>query len=137
MEIICAHCKQTKLKEEMAREKKTKSGYCWCKKCYAEAAAEQRRKYPEKVKKIQRNSQLKTDYGINTIIYEQMLAQQDGRCAICERPQSMLNRRFAVDHDHTTGKIRGLLCVPCNTSLGKLNNNPAILQRAIVYLTKE
>jgi len=59
--------------------------------------------------------------------------RQDGRCAICECKQSE-NRQFAIDHDHTTGHIRGLLCGRCNTMLGFARDNIHSLAAAIQYL---
>jgi hypothetical protein len=68
--------------------------------------------------------------------YERLLATQDYKCAICKRPreENTLGRRFAVDHDHNTGLVRGLLCYKCNTGLGALNDDPELLQTAADYL---
>lgn len=76
---------------------------------------------------------LETVYGITRDDYDRMLAEQDGRCAICQnKPRK---RRLAVDHDHATGEVRGLLCTRCNQKLlGSANENPAILRRAADYL---
>lgn len=61
-----------------------------------------------------------------------MLAEQGGRCAVCaERPAEH------VDHDHVTGKVRGLLCFNCNGGLGQFRDDPQILELAIEYLTPE
>ena len=57
----------------------------------------------------------------------------DGNCEICQRPSK---RRLALDHDHETGRLRGLLCMFCNTALGKFRDDPAVLQRAIDYLKR-
>lgn len=75
---------------------------------------------------------LKTRYGITPDEYAGMLADQEGRCAICRRPPQ--GRRLAVDHCHTTGQVRGLLCAPCNTTLGKIEDDPAIVERMVSYL---
>ena len=76
---------------------------------------------------------LRKTYGIDAGQYEQLLQQQDGRCAIClKRPRT---RRLAVDHDHMTGEVRGLLCSRCNHKLlGGANDSPAMLYRAAAYL---
>ena len=57
-----------------------------------------------------------------------------GRCAICGRHQSELSRKFAVDHDHKTGKIRGLLCARCNYIVGAVESNGDIIPMAKQYL---
>jgi hypothetical protein len=60
---------------------------------------------------------------------------QGGRCYICQRATGA-RRRLAVDHNHATGEVRGLLCKPCNRDvLGHLRDNTEALQRAIDYLT--
>ena len=78
---------------------------------------------------------LKDKYGITLERYEEMLATQDGNCAICERPP--MCRRLSVDHDHQTGRVRGLLCGHCNLMLGWVAGNPETLQRMIGYLRSE
>lgn len=76
-------------------------------------------------------------YGITIDEYDQMLADQDGRCAICREPSSW-NRRegdvLPIDHDHATGKVRGLLCHPCNQALGLMRDNPGRLRAAADYI---
>lgn len=63
-----------------------------------------------------------------------MLDAQQNKCAICGTDASEFNKAFAVDHCHTTGKVRGLLCWHCNTSIGKFKDDVLLLQRAIDYL---
>jgi len=69
-----------------------------------------------------------------------MLEKQGGVCAVCKRPETARNqygiKRLAVDHDHETGKVRGLLCSKCNTGLGALDDNTGRLQACINYLNK-
>jgi hypothetical protein len=65
--------------------------------------------------------------------YEALLDVQRGVCALCMRPP--VKNRLAVDHDHETGRIRGLLCAPCNKALGILGDSTAALLRAVEYLT--
>lgn len=64
----------------------------------------------------QRDDRIFRIYRITREVYEQMLTDQGGVCKICKRPP--LNRQLAVDHDHDTGAVRGLLCTRCNTALG-------------------
>jgi hypothetical protein len=84
---------------------------------------------------------LRRTYGLTKEQYAALFDQQRGMCAICNRPES--NRggrhgnaemRLSVDHDHQTGKIRGLLCMRCNTAIGALDHDQARLQAAIRYL---
>lgn len=61
----------------------------------------------------QRRHRLKKHYGVTPERYDEMLSAQDGVCAICSKP-CHTGRRLAVDHDHATGVVRGLLCYRCN-----------------------
>lgn len=66
-----------------------------------------------------------------------MLEEQHGVCAICGKPETKPNAKYlAVDHDHKTGEVRGLLCNNCNRALGLLQDNTEVLQNAINYLKK-
>lgn len=96
----------------------------------------QRRAYaknPEHLKELQRRSFLKRKYGLTSEDYDAMLTAQGSRCAIC-RGEEVTGNRFAVDHSHATGHVRGLLCTNCNQALGKFNDDPRLLQAAIDYL---
>jgi hypothetical protein len=77
-------------------------------------------------------------YGLSPGDYEQMLAAQDGRCAICGGTQGRADSDGAlvVDHDHETGRVRALLCGLCNVGLGSMREDPAILRAAIQYLER-
>lgn len=80
---------------------------------------------------------LQRTYGITLAEYDSLFAAQGGKCAIClgdPKGRNAVNGRFDVDHCHKTGRVRGLLCGDCNTSLGKLNDDVPSLQRAIQYL---
>ena len=70
--------------------------------------------------------------------YERLHQLQSGLCAICRGPETIKNhlgiRRLAVDHDHKTGKIRGLLCSHCNTAIGKFKDKVEYLIAAAIYL---
>ena len=56
------------------------------------------------------------------------------KCNICEQPEPMKNRRLSLDHNHKTGKLRGVLCSTCNRALGMLKDDPKRLARLLVYL---
>jgi len=76
---------------------------------------------------------LKKRYDLTVEQYEQMLEDQNHRCAICREPETQ-GRRLAVDHDHSTGKVRSLLCQSCNTAIGKLKDDPELIRRAAEYV---
>lgn len=82
-----------------------------------------------------RQWQLRSKYNLSPTDVERMLKEQDGRCAICRGligPEWYGN--LHVDHNHTTGKVRGLLCSACNTGLGLFKDSVRRLAQAIVYL---
>lgn len=117
-----------------------------------ETNAKSRAKYREK--ELARRTQSKLDdpqrwkdyktkallkrYGLTPESYIDLLTAQGGRCAICQRtdPGCSRHARLAVDHCHTTGKVRGLLCNGCNRGIGFLMDNPTILRAAADYLEK-
>lgn len=71
--------------------------------------------------------------------YNLLLEKQDGKCAICKtsNPKGRgKHRKFAVDHCHTTNKVRGLLCVMCNTAIGLLKDNAEIIENAKQYIIR-
>lgn len=103
-----------------------------------ERANEQSRKWRtenlERARAAGRRIWLYQQYGLTTADYQHLLSQQDGVCAICAR-ECPTGRNLAVDHDHATGHVRGLLCVRCNAGMGMLRDDPALLQGAITYLS--
>ena len=78
---------------------------------------------------------LKGKYNLTIADYDQLLLNQGNSCAICSGTETGHLGRFVVDHDHVTGKIRGLLCWSCNVGIGHLKDNPKILVSAANYLT--
>ena len=84
-----------------------------------------------------RNAELQRRYGITQTDYEVMIAEQNNKCAICNttEPGGRHNSGyFVVDHCHTTGKVRKLLCHNCNTALGLVGDNVDTLHKMINYL---
>ena len=81
-----------------------------------------------------RSKYYRANYGITLSTYNEMFMSQQGCCAICGEHQSNIKKRLSVDHCHTTGRIRKLLCQHCNTLLGMAKDNTEILQNAINYL---
>ena len=73
-------------------------------------------------------------YGITLDDYNMMLLEQNSRCHICGKHESDNGKRLAVDHNHTTGKVRRLLCHHCNAALGHVQENLEVLQKMITYI---
>jgi hypothetical protein len=80
------------------------------------------------------NYDMKRRYAVDDCEYNARLQKQEGGCAICGNPCNT-GRRLAIDHNHRTKKVRGLLCNSCNNGLGRFNDDPQRLQAAINYLT--
>lgn len=73
-------------------------------------------------------------YGISQADYDAMFVAQKGRCAICKKHQRDLKTRLAVDHCHTTNKVRKLLCSNCNSALGLVNEDIHIMKNMVKYI---
>lgn len=81
-----------------------------------------------------RNRHLKTRYGITLSEFNDLLVTQGNECAICKGKVNTAGRSFSVDHCHTTGKVRGLLCNHCNFGLGSFFDSATLLRLAADYL---
>lgn len=83
-------------------------------------------------------NQIKARYGLSKNDYLAMVERQNNKCAICFNEESSVCwgkvRKLAIDHDHKTGAVRGLLCFKCNIALGKVQDNKQILLNMIAYL---
>jgi hypothetical protein len=82
---------------------------------------------------------MRRNYGLSPADYNAMLSTQGGVCAICGGPPSgrgATHQRYFVDHDHSTGAVRGLLCHHCNAALGHLRDSPELLEVAAEYLRR-
>lgn len=106
---------------------------------------DKRAKYLEEnkdvVAKRKRSYYLRSTFGITIEQYDEMEASQGGLCAICREPEIVADpknpavmKRLAVDHNHDSGKIRGLLCQRCNMGLGYFRDNDRLLNLAADYL---
>jgi nitrate/TMAO reductase-like tetraheme cytochrome c subunit len=95
---------------------------------------ERRRLYYAKYKYKERNKFLIERYGITYEQYMDMVKQQKNKCKICKRHRSTFKNTLNVDHDHITGKVRGLLCTSCNRGIGYLADSIKLLKEAIIYL---
>lgn len=127
----CSKCKQLypALPKFFYRHRNRRDGLDpWCKEC--------KKDYDKKHHKIKK-------FNITLKQYKKLLNTQKGQCLICGRDfdniyrnpkQNHIYYTPRIDHDHRTGKVRGILCHHCNIALGSFNENPLILVRAIKYL---
>lgn len=132
---VCTKCRKRKLFDKFSKGKGNKDGYCTiCKKCNSKY-----HKTPSARKK-QRINKLKRMYNMTVTEYDEMFEQQNGVCAICGQSESVINvyglPRLSIDHNHKTGKVRGLLCNNCNALLGFSKESILILQSTINYLRR-
>lgn len=152
----CTRCHETKPldefyplygKEKEIGKRNGRTHRSWCKKCNGRAGAEYKRNNPEARKRYsnaRRKYRIKQKYGLTEERYFEILAEQDGHCAICPRTDGRRKQKtctptkfhFAVDHDHDTGQTRGLLCDTCNRALGMFRDDPELLRNALAYLKK-
>lgn len=135
-EKTCKVCGQSKSFADFAVHGGCRDGFRPdCKQCTAKYQKTQRKNYRGP---ISRRYTLKKNFGITEQQYADMLASQNGKCAICglKKSSTKISNFLSVDHDHETGAIRGLLCAPCNTGIGMLKDNPSLLQKGIDYLLK-
>ncbi|AZV02150.1 putative endonuclease VII [Pectobacterium phage Arno162] len=149
---VCSCCKVEKPVSEFGKDASRKDGLKHlCKYCcnvkarkYFKAnhdkVREARREYYKTNPDKKREKALKNKYKIGLDKYEAMLARQGGVCAICGNLEKAYDtrykvlRRLAVDHCHTTGVVRGLLCSACNIGIGKMRDSPELLRKAADYL---
>lgn len=94
-----------------------------------------KRNSQEERKIATRRTYLKKNFGITLEEYNIIFNNQEGCCAGCKKHQSKLKQKLSVDHCHTTGKIRGLLCKLCNLALGNISDDIKTLQNLIGYLS--
>lgn len=97
-----------------------------------------RRAYNEKTRARRALRMKRRNYGVSETEYLAMWEQQGGVCAICGKPETKVHKGapvlMAVDHNHQTGKVRGLLCYVCNLGLGIFRDDRDLIQRAVDYL---
>ena len=104
-----------------------------CKQCSTVRSTRWRLRNPDRLKVSDRKQQLKSKYGISVEQYNDLLAMQEGVCALCRKEHK--RRPLNVDHCHATGRIRGLLCDKCNLAIGLLDDNAELVLRVVRYLS--
>ena len=131
---VCSKCGVRKERSEYHKDSSRNDGItAYCKECKIKINKNWGINNPEKMKQSQRRTKRRLAYGILPHEYDQLLIDQDNECAIC---RSLIGYESAVDHDHETGKVRGLLCGSCNKGLGFFKDNIDYLKAAAKYLEK-
>lgn len=146
----CPSCGETKSLDEFAKSRRRPSGVqSYCRPChnarvrasyaknpdaYREYARKYSRNHPEVSRESARRATMRK-LGITEADYHQMFLEQGEGCALCgAKVADARGHRLHIDHDHSTGGVRGLLCGNCNNGLGKFQDNPDLLRRAAEYL---
>jgi len=131
----CSKCGRMLDRSEFYKDRSTNSGLGYrCKLCVSERAKNQK----SYLKKYHREYNLKKKYGLDETAFEDILKAQNYSCAICGEKKisysesSYLN--WCVDHCHNSGKIRGILCFPCNLALSHLKDSSVVAEAAARYL---
>jgi len=133
----CTKCGRLKELNDFYNDMYSADGKRWeCKSCTLQRTREYHQKNPKAYRKMDL-----AKHGLTLEAYDKMFEQQNGVCAICGLPETRKNqygtRKLSVDHDHLTGKVRGLLCSNCNQGIGHLKSDEhgtEILCAAIGYL---
>lgn len=137
--ILCATCLKSRPSEDYISDQGIFSHPCRSCKERSARNSEKRKPLPDVARERARESNLRQKYGIGIEDYASLLSGQAGVCLICSEPPDSeaadpRRRALCVDHDHLTGRIRGLLCWKCNVGLGSFRDSEEILAKAIEYL---
>lgn len=136
MKKVCSKCHEKKDLKEFNKRSASKDGHtARCGDCIRTKAIQTRAKRPEST----RGYNLKVRFNISIDDYNHIFLKQRGLCAICHNPEVNKDKNgkikwLAVDHNHDTNEIRGLLCSSCNTGIGLLGDSTETLKKAIKYL---
>lgn len=133
----CAACNKIKLLKSFYPSTSCTNGFAaYCISC----DKEKKKKGYAKDKSRLRRYNLKKIYNITLDEYDELFMKQNGVCAICGKKETRRNKynvwHLAVDHNHTTGEVRGLLCGNCNSMLGFVKDRPDLLLKAYSYLSQ-
>jgi len=131
---MCTKCKQVKDTDEFPKRGKNKTCQSWCTFC----SLEYRREWGKRNKRKVKDLDLQYKYGITIEDLESMRILQRNECDICGKSLGNLDstKDICVDHDHSSGQPRGLLCNHCNFGLGHFKDSKKNLGKAIEYLEK-
>lgn len=132
----CSSCNQSKPLSAFGKNNQRPNGRSvWCVLCRNKHA---RKRYTKLPQEQRRDARLRSRYGISFLDYVRMYESQGGCCAACREPADAITEDgqlpLRVDHDHTTGEVRGLLCHGCNSAIGYMNDDPTRLEKAAEYL---
>lgn len=127
---MCSKCGIEKCMSKFHKNSNRKDGHDnRCKECKRRSFV-----YTDEMYIRNKRNNLMSKFGLTLEDYNEMFDKQNGCCAICGTHQAELTRSLAVDHSHENGHIRGLLCQPCNTALGKFKDSIEMLDKASQYL---
>lgn len=128
---MCRKCKVEKRNVEFNQNIRNKDNLTsYCKECNNKQSTEWVNQNEYKAK----NNALKKKYGVGQVWYDAQIIKQNFSCCCCGTHQSELTKALAVDHCHTSGAVRGLLCHGCNVALGFAKDSPELLRRLALYL---
>jgi recombination endonuclease VII len=124
----CSDCGKTKPLTDFPRNKNSRDGvHCHCKPCHNARGRETR----QRLYGGSRHYHLRRKYGMGAAEVQALLDAQGGICPVClKRPATQ------VDHDHKTGRVRGVLCLYCNAAMGAFHDDPDLIAKAIAYLER-
>jgi uncharacterized metal-binding protein len=143
---VCSKCKQSKALAEFYKKKTAKDGLnSHCMDCVDSYSRNHYRNNKEKVLSrsnawakshpvSRKFTRLKNLYGVTREQYDKIFEVQAGCCKLCGISQTELKKTLVIDHNHKTGRIRGLLCNPCNAALGLFKENAETLKKAVEYV---
>ena len=137
----CGTCEEVKPVEDFAKGRSQVDGLQgFCRPCGTIKQAKWRTDNRSQANRSAADSHRRRRLGMEPHEYDQLLDEQEGVCAICKgkcitKTTTGTQKSLAADHDHGTGVIRGLLCARCNTAIGLLGDDPAIVAAALAYLS--
>jgi hypothetical protein len=144
---LCRKCGIEKNRKEFTiRRSGSRVGHLstYCKGCSIVGNRNAKKRDPSIYRRIEWPSKLKRLYGLSVNGYNDLMGKQNGGCALCGITEPSLGNRqyskntrsvFDVDHNHKTGKVRGLLCTRCNRLVGLANDNPETARKLVAYLS--